>query len=136
VTRAGVAPGPHEDRHHVALERDRPLDGRVLDRDRQGDGLPGVLDLQLAGAVGSRREDIVNKFDERRVGERELGVGGDVASNAVGERCLHDNRLPAAGGGELHVGRKNGERLNRSGRDMTTTTQRHDDGKTNDVTHA
>ena len=32
VATAGVAAGPHEDRHHVELEADRPIDRRVLDR--------------------------------------------------------------------------------------------------------
>ena len=54
VAAAQVAAGPHEDRHHVELEADRPIHLRVLDLDRHRDRLAAELDLQLGRAVGQR----------------------------------------------------------------------------------
>ena len=69
VAAARVAAGPHEDRHHVELEADRPVDLGVLDLDRHRDRLAAELDVQLGGAVGDGREDVLVELGQRRVGE-------------------------------------------------------------------
>ena len=63
VAAAGVAAGPHEDRHHVELEADRRLDRGLRDLDR---------DLDRLAAEGDRRA----RSRRRRPGGRSRRRGG------------------------------------------------------------
>ena len=87
------------------------LEGAILRQERSLDLAPTRTRQRsiLAGAVGGRGEDVAGEFGERGVGEGELGVGGDVAGEAVGERGLDDDRLPPASGCQVHVRRVDGD---------------------------
>src|SRR5262249_15775019 len=104
-----VAAGPHKDRHHVALEADGPVGLGVLPLHGNRHRPAGELHLHLGGPVGQRRQDVLVQLGQVGVGERDLGFGGDVAGKAVGVGRLDDERLPTAGGQQVHVGRVDGD---------------------------
>ena len=95
--RAGVAAGAHEDGHHVELETDRALDGRVLHGHGNGERFVPKLDLQFRRAVGGGRDETVGHLHERGIGERVFRLGRDVTGHAVAVGRLHDHALAVAG---------------------------------------
>ena len=111
VAPADVAPGPHEDGHHVLLERDRAVLLRLHHLHRHLDGLPAEGDRHLGGAVGDWQHDEFVEFRERGVGERHLRLRGHVAGDAVGLGELDDERLLVARRFEVDVRRVHGDRL-------------------------
>ncbi len=58
VTTAGVAAGPHEDRHHVQLEADRRRGGGVFHDHRQHDAVTGEFDFQFGRTIGRRIDEV------------------------------------------------------------------------------
>ncbi len=103
VATAGVAAGPHEDRHHVEPEAER-RDGRRLSHlDRDLDRLAPEGDVERRLAVEHRMQDGPIAADQRGVGRRHDGLGRDVASDPVGEGRLDDQRLAVPGGREVDV---------------------------------
>ncbi len=96
VATAGVAAGPHEDRHHVELEADRRIDGRVLYADRHVDVARFERDGEFRVAIGFGQEVVAIALDEIFAVELPGGFVGHVARDAVGELGLDDDRLRIA----------------------------------------
>ena len=80
---SGIAAGLHEDGHDIELEADRPVDGGVLDRDRQRDGLSGQRDSELGGAIFNRQHGTALDLRQGRVRKAVFRLGGDVPGQAV-----------------------------------------------------
>ncbi len=98
VAAAGVAAGPHEDRHHVELEADRPVGRGVLDRHRHRDRLAA----DTRPSAPSRRRPPgrdVGRRASRAPGWRAatFACGGDVARDAVGAAWPDDERSAGRG---------------------------------------
>jgi hypothetical protein len=109
MTGARVAPGFHENRHDIEIEADGPLDLRLLDRNRQRELLAAVLDLQIRFAVCEGKDISFVEFRERFVAERKSGVAGDVPGESIRINRLHNQGLPIAFRGQVHVGRINAQ---------------------------
>ena len=88
VATAGVAAGPHEDRHHVEPEAQGRLHRGLGDLDRHRERLAAELDRQRRGAVGQRIKRGTFALQERGVGHGDRGLLRDVARDAVGVGCL------------------------------------------------
>ena len=83
VATARVAAGPHEDRHHVQMETDRPVGRRVHDGDRRFGLMALVLGDQLGGAVGHRVQGRVVQPGHALGAQPHHRVAGDVQCHSV-----------------------------------------------------
>jgi len=91
MTGAGVAARRGEHRHDVELEGNRAGFFRIFHGDRHLGAEPAVVDAQGGGSVGFGGQGGAAKAGERRVGQSELGLLGDVVGGSIFETGDHDH---------------------------------------------
>ena len=105
VAGTGVAPIPHENRHHIETKAQVWVFSCTLHMHRNCQALSAGRDLQFGVAVCEWRERGTIDPHERGICDSECSGRREITRDAALFDKLHDHRLTILGRREMHVGR-------------------------------